>query len=934
MFVWYSNNTENNSNIINEVIANIRIVAKFCPEYDELNSLLFSFDNTLTFEYVKSLCNRYNNIISNYVPNNLGKKFSISKDQIKEELLEFIMTTVYRRAVVRPEKLNDYEAFSPNVYGESSFNFIQHLPKVVKIKPNQQFVDLGSGIGNVIVHIAALQICKKCIGIEKSDIPAYFAVLFEYEFKHLMSFLGRGYSDFALVKGNFLEKKNKHLIYDSELIFVNNYMFGPKIDHTLKQCFQNCREKTQIISSRAFCQMKMRVSDRSLSDIGCIMRVKELDLCPSKKSNVSWTDKQVSFYLHVIDSQNVEKYFNSINSVKLVTSDEKNTKKKREHHGKLESPKPVKIEKLNETLNMDRIKMIVKNNIHSRNSVHFNNNENKPSVKQNNKHKPKVKHENDIRHKLKNMFKVEKKRKKKDKLNLLNLTIPKVVDKVDVVLLKPEESIETKSVENDDKPKRKHVKKDSVYIHENDEEFVKKYKNTSENWDSNDVCGRITRHRWKLTQMYNDDSKSPIIKESTKCQSSSDDSFDPKRNYLKIKPKVTKKVRKIKVKQDESPKSNLTEPVNKTEEKDLCIICHKYQNNQISSNVFRAFQESIQKTCNESLKFFKNFEHEDAMFDLNTLKNNLNSIKENKIESVHKYNQKIQNMVISINEKIDKIFKDSTLLLGGKNSKDAVYVKNFTKELCSRQKTVHLKKTDQILNLSNSGTCKNRIDSKLDEMIYNGNADNSPENYSVSPILKTHSKNENLANHSIISVLNEEQKFSKSETVLNNPRSSLHKKKYQFFTDKHVRNVNENIKKSTTVPKDNSHNFVDVVNITCPSNVPLPYQYTSTFSNITNAQFNTLMPSLYSVSRNSLNGSMPYTPFKGPVSSCGYSVNYDPISTSSQILNLSHTVNPQNVLVNINKSKPSIPTSMYLPSDLNYLFGMNYSKKCDRNDKL
>ncbi|OAF68859.1 hypothetical protein A3Q56_03394 [Intoshia linei] len=185
------------------------------------------------------------------------------------------MTTVYRRAVVRPKKLNDYEAFSPNVYGKSSFNFIQHLLKIVKIKPNQQFVDLGSGIGNVIVHIAALQICKKCLGIEKFDIPAYFAVLFEYEFKPLMSFLGRGYSDFAL-----------HLIYDSELIFVNNYIFGPKIDHTLKQCCQNCREKTQIISSRAFCQMKMRVSDRSLSDIGCIMRVKELDLCPSKKSNV------------------------------------------------------------------------------------------------------------------------------------------------------------------------------------------------------------------------------------------------------------------------------------------------------------------------------------------------------------------------------------------------------------------------------------------------------------------------------------------------------------------------------------------------------------------------------------------------------------------------------------------------------------------------
>jgi hypothetical protein len=49
------------------------------------------------------------------------------------------------------------------------------------------------------------------------------------------------------------------------VIFVNNFAFGPNVDHQLKLRFANMREGAKIVSSKAFCPLNFRITDRNLS---------------------------------------------------------------------------------------------------------------------------------------------------------------------------------------------------------------------------------------------------------------------------------------------------------------------------------------------------------------------------------------------------------------------------------------------------------------------------------------------------------------------------------------------------------------------------------------------------------------------------------------------------------------------------------------------
>ena len=62
------------------------------------------------------------------------------------------------------------------MYGETSFELIcQILDKLHPIGSENKFVDLGSGVGQVVLQVAALTNCSMSLGIEKSNTPAKYA---------------------------------------------------------------------------------------------------------------------------------------------------------------------------------------------------------------------------------------------------------------------------------------------------------------------------------------------------------------------------------------------------------------------------------------------------------------------------------------------------------------------------------------------------------------------------------------------------------------------------------------------------------------------------------------------------------------------------------------------------------------------------------------
>ena len=84
-------------------------------------------------------------------------------------------------------------------------------------------------------------------------------------FKFWMAFYGKSYSNFKLVHGDFLQQTHASEILESTIVFVNNFAFGPEVDQHLKDIFADLTDGSRIFSSKSFCALNFRITDRNLS---------------------------------------------------------------------------------------------------------------------------------------------------------------------------------------------------------------------------------------------------------------------------------------------------------------------------------------------------------------------------------------------------------------------------------------------------------------------------------------------------------------------------------------------------------------------------------------------------------------------------------------------------------------------------------------------
>ncbi|XP_057566384.1 histone-lysine N-methyltransferase, H3 lysine-79 specific isoform X2 [Hippopotamus amphibius kiboko] len=303
------------------------------------NYVLIDYD-TKSFESMQRLCDKYNRAIDSIhqlwkgttQPMKLNTRPSTG-------LLRHILQQVYNHSVTDPEKLNNYEPFSPEVYGETSFDLVAQMIDEIKMTEDDLFVDLGSGVGQVVLQVAAATNCKHHYGVEKADIPAKYAETMDREFRKWMKWYGKKHAEYTLERGDFLSEEWRERIANTSVIFVNNFAFGPEVDHQLKERFANMKEGGRIVSSKPFAPLNFRINSRNLSDIGTIMRVVELS---PLKGSVSWTGKPVSYYLHTIDRTILENYFSSLKNPKLREEQEA-ARRRQQRESKSNTTTPTKV---------------------------------------------------------------------------------------------------------------------------------------------------------------------------------------------------------------------------------------------------------------------------------------------------------------------------------------------------------------------------------------------------------------------------------------------------------------------------------------------------------------------------------------------------------------------------------------------------------------
>ncbi|KNE69846.1 hypothetical protein AMAG_14375 [Allomyces macrogynus ATCC 38327] len=222
------------------------------------------------------------------------------------DLVAHVLFQAYARAVApHADELQKYEAFSNTVYGEINPVFVELLIKTLGIKANHTFLDLGSGIGNVVLHVAARTQCHAS-GIEIQPAAARLAHAQLDEFRARLKYFNRRCGTVDLYEGDMLAHSAiPPLVAKADVIFVNNYVFDPKLNRALVELFLDVQEGAKIVSLKEFAPVENRITPRNVHSVEALFDVECYEYGPDY---VSWTDQPGKWYVHTMNRKRVQSW--------------------------------------------------------------------------------------------------------------------------------------------------------------------------------------------------------------------------------------------------------------------------------------------------------------------------------------------------------------------------------------------------------------------------------------------------------------------------------------------------------------------------------------------------------------------------------------------------------------------------------------------------
>jgi H3 lysine-79-specific histone-lysine N-methyltransferase len=219
-------------------------------------------------------------------------------------MVHCILQQVYDRAVSpRVELLKHYENGTDNIYGELKDRFISEALAEAGLKSDQVFVDLGSGVGNVVLQ-AALEFGCESWGCEMMENACKLADAQEKEFAARCRLWGIKTGQVRLERGDFLvHQEILKTIKRADVILVNNQAFTPQLNQNLIHLFLDLKDGCKIISLKPFGEDGQQISSRQRFNPANLLVVTKLEYY---SGSVSWTDVGGSYYIAEKDSKRLE----------------------------------------------------------------------------------------------------------------------------------------------------------------------------------------------------------------------------------------------------------------------------------------------------------------------------------------------------------------------------------------------------------------------------------------------------------------------------------------------------------------------------------------------------------------------------------------------------------------------------------------------------
>lgn len=243
----------------------------------------------------KTALREYNETLLALVEDGIIAKNLDKLHELPSHLIAFILDQIYDRTVApKVELLSKYENGTDYVYGELLHPFITKiLIEQTQMTSGQVFVDLGSGVGNVVLQ-AALEIGCESWGCEMMENACNLAEAQTKEFAARSMLWGIEPGEVHLERGDFRKNDAIHKVLKrADVVLVNNKAFTSQLNDDLVRMFLDLKPGCKIISLKSF--VADSKSSHNINDVGST--ILEVEECIYPEGYVSWTNAGGPYYI-------------------------------------------------------------------------------------------------------------------------------------------------------------------------------------------------------------------------------------------------------------------------------------------------------------------------------------------------------------------------------------------------------------------------------------------------------------------------------------------------------------------------------------------------------------------------------------------------------------------------------------------------------------
>ena len=225
---------------------------------------------------------------------------------IDYSLVETIINQIYTRIVSpRAHLLREYENGTSLVYGEILPRFMNTIFRETRLKSDQVFLDLGSGVGNCVLQ-ASLEIGCESWGCEIMKNPCDFADKQKEEFQARCRLWGIRPGPLHLERASFLTHPPiTEAIKRADVILINNRAFQADLMEDLKWKLLDIKKGCKIVSLKPFREPDHKIQERHIDDPVNVLQVKKKEY-PTR--SVSWAGDAGDWYLTWKDPSELEAF--------------------------------------------------------------------------------------------------------------------------------------------------------------------------------------------------------------------------------------------------------------------------------------------------------------------------------------------------------------------------------------------------------------------------------------------------------------------------------------------------------------------------------------------------------------------------------------------------------------------------------------------------